>query len=123
MGRHERRAKARHDRVAEFSKAAGASGYETSLRGINEHRPQDGRAINNWLLSEPTAKPTCFACREQFGAARRPGAFLTAVAIRAGPKAGVAVAGCCAECWATKAADEVEQAAFALLRKQLGAIT
>jgi hypothetical protein len=122
--RHQRRAEKsqnRADRIAAFRQKAGKGGFETSLCAVGEHRPQDGRAINNWLLSEPTAKPTCFSCRAQFSPARRPGGFLTATATRAGPKAGVAVAGCCAECWSNKSADEIEQAALALLRKQLGA--
>jgi hypothetical protein len=98
MSRHARRAsaaKARHDRVAHFREQSAGGGFETSLRAVGEHRPQDRIAIGNWLLREPSAHPTCFSCRGQFSPTRRPAGFLTAVASRA-PGAGVAVSGICA---------------------------
>jgi hypothetical protein len=124
MSRHQRRAQksqGRADRVKRFRRAAGGGGYETSLCPIGQHRPQDDHAIKNWLLSEPTTKPICFSCRAQFGPARRPAAFLTAVATRAGPTAGIAVSACCSQCWTDLPAERIEEAALSLLRRQLGA--
>jgi hypothetical protein len=124
MNRANRRAakaQGRADRVAEFRQQAGKGGYETSLCAVGEHRPCDGRAITNWYLQEPIRRPTCFCCSASFSSNLRPGGFLCATAVRAGPKAGIAVAGCCTGCWTNKSADEVEAAALALLRRQLGA--
>jgi hypothetical protein len=124
MGRHERRAQkseGRAGRVKSFRQGAGKGGFLTSLFGADEVRSEHAAAIRNWYFEEQVRRPTCFACRAQFGSARRPGGFLCATAVRAGPKAGVAVAGVCLECWATKTPDEIEAAALALLRRQLGA--
>jgi hypothetical protein len=123
MGRHERRAsaaKSRHDRIAAFAERAGAGGFETSLRGVGENRPQDGTAVKNWYLSEPLLHPTCFSCRAAFTSERRPGGFLCAVASRA-PNAGVAVSACCQECWNTKSPAALEQAAIDVMYRRLGA--
>jgi hypothetical protein len=119
--RRAEKAKGRHARVADFRRQAGKGGFETSLLPAGAHRPQDATAINNWFLREPTARPTCFVCRAQFGPARRPGGFLCATSVRLGPKGGIAVAACCSECWGSRSADEIEAAALSLLRKQLGA--
>jgi hypothetical protein len=84
----------RLDRIAEFRARAGGGWYDTALRPPGEHQPRDGAAIRNWLLREPTAGSTCFACRSPFTSERRPGAFLTAVASRS-PSSGIAVARLC----------------------------
>jgi hypothetical protein len=113
-------ANGRRDRIAAFRDQAGTGGYETSLRGTADARPQDRIAIQNWRLAEASgARPTCFSCRAQFSPGRRPGAFLTQTASRA-PKAGIAVAGICLECWNNKTPEEIEAAALAALRRNLG---
>ena len=124
MSRHDRRATAarsRRDRMAEFSKAAGAGGFETSLCPVDELRPQDRHAIANWFLRKPIAKPTCFGCRANFSPALRPGGFLCATAIRAGPKGGIAVAGISSSCWTSKTAEAIKVLALSALHKNLGA--
>jgi hypothetical protein len=120
--RHQRRAdiaRGRQARIAQFRHQAAGAGYETSLRAVGEHRPQDGRAIADWFFREPVAKPFCFSCRASFSTARRPGGFLCAVSIRS-PKAGTAVAAICQPCWAKDPA-EIEKAALDALRRNLGA--
>lgn len=119
MGRRGDIAKGRQDSVAAFRRQAGGAGFETSLRAVGEHQPRDGRAISNWFLQEPIRQPVCFCCRALFTPARRPGGFLTAVPIKA-PKAGIAVAGICAQCWSEKTPQEIENAALALMRRNLG---
>jgi hypothetical protein len=108
-------AKGRRDRVQAFRDQAGAGGFETSLRAVGEHRPQDARAISNWFFAQPTA--TCFCCRSSV---RKPGAFLTVTASRA-PGAGIAVSAICLGCWNDKTPEEIERAALELLRRNLGA--
>jgi hypothetical protein len=122
MNRAARRAgaaRARHDRVAAFRDRAAGGSFETSLCAVGAHRPQDGGAIMNWLIAEPTARPTCFCCRGTFSATRRPGGFLCATATRAGPKAGTAVAGICVECWTGRSAAQIEEAALSCLHRNL----
>jgi hypothetical protein len=108
----------RVDRVAKFRREAGAGWFDTSLRAVGNHRPQDSGAIRNWLLAETTLHPTCFGCRNPFSTERRPGAFLTAVSSRS-PQAGIAVAAICAECWDSMTPDAIEAAAAAVLRRNL----
>jgi hypothetical protein len=124
MNRHDRRggiAKGRADRISAFRRKAGGAGFNTSLRAVGEHHPRDRAAIANWFMCEPSSHPTCFGCRALFTpTTRRPGGFLCAVSIRV-PQAGIAVAGICAECWDSKSPEQIEAAALAVLRRQLGA--
>jgi hypothetical protein len=114
------RAICRAGRVAEFRQRAGGGLFETSLCAVGEHQPRDGAAITNWYLREPAAKPSCFACHVLFSPARRPAAFLTAIASRA-PKAGTAVSAICETCWTGKSPDAIEAAALTCLRRHLNA--
>jgi hypothetical protein len=111
-------AASRANRVADFRRQAAGSPFETSLLPAGKHQPRDGRAIANWLLREPIARPSCFCCRVTFSPTRRPGAFLTAIASRT-PAGGTAVGAVCAECWGSKSAVKIEAAALAVLRRNL----
>jgi hypothetical protein len=108
----------RQNRVEQFRKSAGAGWFITSLREAGEYRGREAAAVANWFLRERVVSPQCFACRAGFTAEKRPGAFLCATASRS-PTSGVAVAAICRDCWGAMAADAVESAALACLRRQL----
>jgi hypothetical protein len=108
----------RPGRIERFRRAAAGGSFITSLRAAGAHHPRDSAAIAHWRLTEATARPTCFGCRDVFSAERRPGAFLTARASRS-PHAGTAAAGICAECWSCMTPGEIETAALAVLRRNL----
>ena len=105
----------RPDRVPNFViKRVGGSTPACALRVITGPATQAPLGIGA-CRKRPPIQPA-LAAVAPFSAERRPGAFLTASAIRS-PGAGTAVAGLCV--WRDLTADEIEAAALSVLRRNL----
>ena len=91
----------------------------THLIGAGDRRlarkPSLREAIRNFHDTAPTRGPVCISCRENFGSAIRPAAFLFGVSGGV-----VSTSGLCHRCWKHKTDAEIEAAALATLRRLIG---
>ena len=112
MGRHERRAS-----LADFKRASAGGHLDVHLlpADVPITTPLLKRAVEFWRANIPTRRPKCFACRAEFSADAKVGAYLGA--IPSGAPTTATISALCADCWERLSDDAVKMAALRAIRR------